>query len=108
MQKNDYEVAKRRALGHGKPFLKTDGRYLSREQAHDRERLRLTRMFLIYLCRSSGSAEAAGPLKPWRQWFVGNQTVVGSVSKFLQGILRQCDQEQLTPLKLRFVRKLRT
>ena len=39
MQKNDYEVAKRRALAR-KPFLKTDGRYLSREQAHDRERLR--------------------------------------------------------------------
>jgi hypothetical protein len=39
MQKNEYEVAKRRALAR-KPFLKTDGRYLSREQAHDRERLR--------------------------------------------------------------------
>jgi hypothetical protein len=39
MQKNDYEAAKRRALAR-KPFLKTDGRYLSREQAHDRERLR--------------------------------------------------------------------
>ena len=39
MQKNNYEVAKRRALAR-KPFLKTDGRYLSREQAHDRERLR--------------------------------------------------------------------
>ncbi len=39
MQKNNYEAAKRRALAR-KPFLKTDGRYLSREQAHDRERLR--------------------------------------------------------------------
>ncbi len=39
MRKNDYEAAKRRALAR-KPFLKTDGRYLSREQAHDRERLR--------------------------------------------------------------------
>jgi len=39
MQKNNYEVAKHRALAR-KPFLKTDGRYLSREQAHDRERLR--------------------------------------------------------------------
>jgi len=39
MQKNDYEAAKRRALAR-KPFLKTDGRYLSREHAHDRERLR--------------------------------------------------------------------
>ena len=39
MQKNNHEAAKRRALAR-KPFLKTDGRYLSREQAHDRERLR--------------------------------------------------------------------
>jgi len=39
MRKNDYEAAKRRALAR-KPFLKTDGRYLSREQAHDRKRLR--------------------------------------------------------------------
>jgi hypothetical protein len=39
MQKSDYEAAKRRALAR-KPFLKTDGRYLSREQVHDRERLR--------------------------------------------------------------------
>jgi hypothetical protein len=39
MQKNNYEAAKRRALAR-KPFLKTDGRYLSREQVHDRERLR--------------------------------------------------------------------
>jgi hypothetical protein len=38
-QKDNYEAAKRRALAR-KPFLKTDGRYLSREQAHDRERLR--------------------------------------------------------------------
>jgi len=38
MQKNNYEAAKRRALAR-KPFLKTDGRYLSRE-VHDRERLR--------------------------------------------------------------------
>ena len=38
MQKNNYEAAKRRALAR-KPFLKTDGRYLSREQVHDRERL---------------------------------------------------------------------
>lgn len=39
MQKADYEAAKRRALAR-KPFLKTDGHYMSREQAHDRERLR--------------------------------------------------------------------
>ena len=39
MQKADYEAAKRRALAR-KPFLKTDGHYLSREQAPDRERLR--------------------------------------------------------------------
>jgi hypothetical protein len=38
-QKDNYKAAKRRALAR-KPFLKTDGRYLSREQAHDRERLR--------------------------------------------------------------------
>jgi len=34
-----YEAAKRRALAR-KPFLKTDGRYLLRDQAHDRGRLR--------------------------------------------------------------------
>lgn len=39
MQKDDYDAAKRRALAR-KPFLNTDGRYLSREQVHDRERLR--------------------------------------------------------------------
>jgi hypothetical protein len=39
MQQDNYEAAKRRALAR-KPFLKTDGRYLSREQVHDRERLR--------------------------------------------------------------------
>jgi hypothetical protein len=36
---DDYSRAMRRALGR-KPFLKTDGRYLSREEAHDRSRLR--------------------------------------------------------------------
>lgn len=39
IKKSDYEAAKRRALAR-KPFIKTDGRYLSREQVHDRERLR--------------------------------------------------------------------
>ena len=39
MQKDDYDAAKRRALAR-KPFLNTDGRHLSREQVHDRERLR--------------------------------------------------------------------
>jgi hypothetical protein len=34
-----YEKAMRRALGR-KPFLKTEGRYLSREEVHDRARLR--------------------------------------------------------------------
>jgi hypothetical protein len=34
-----YERAMRRALAQ-KPFLKTDGRYLSREEVHDRDRLR--------------------------------------------------------------------
>jgi hypothetical protein len=35
-----YSRAMRRALVR-KPFLKTDGRYLSREEAHDGSRLRL-------------------------------------------------------------------
>lgn len=39
LEKNAYESAMRRALAR-KPFLKTDGRYLSREEAHDRVRLR--------------------------------------------------------------------
>lgn len=40
MKENDeYDAAKRRALAR-KPFLKTDGRYLSREEVHDRARLR--------------------------------------------------------------------
>jgi hypothetical protein len=39
IQKDNYEAAKRRALAR-KPFLKTDGQYLSREQVHDRQRLR--------------------------------------------------------------------
>ncbi len=36
---NDYNRAMRRALGR-KPFLRSDGRYLSRDEAHDRARLR--------------------------------------------------------------------
>jgi len=36
---DDYAKAMRRALAR-KPFLKTDGRYLSREEAHERSRLR--------------------------------------------------------------------
>jgi hypothetical protein len=39
LEKGAYERAMRRALGR-KPFLKTDGRYLAREDAHDRARLR--------------------------------------------------------------------
>ncbi len=40
MNENDeYEAAKRRALAR-KPFLRSDGRYLSREEVHDRARLR--------------------------------------------------------------------
>lgn len=40
MKENDeYNSAKRRALAR-KPFLKSDGRYLSREEVHDRARLR--------------------------------------------------------------------
>lgn len=38
-EKDSYERALRRALAR-KPFLKTDGRYLSREESHDRDRLR--------------------------------------------------------------------
>jgi hypothetical protein len=34
-----YEGSMRRALAR-KPFLKTDGRYMSREETHDRNRLR--------------------------------------------------------------------
>jgi hypothetical protein len=34
-----YEQAMRRALGR-KPFLRSDGRYLTREEAHDRARTR--------------------------------------------------------------------
>jgi hypothetical protein len=36
---NAYEGAMRRALAR-KPVLKTDGRFLSREESHDRTRLR--------------------------------------------------------------------
>jgi hypothetical protein len=40
MKVNDeYEAAMRRALAR-KPFLKSDGRYLSREEVHDRARFR--------------------------------------------------------------------
>lgn len=38
-QNDEYEAAKQRALSR-KPFLKSDGRYLSREEVHDRSRLR--------------------------------------------------------------------
>jgi hypothetical protein len=36
---DEYERAMRRALRR-KPFLRSDGRYLTREEAHDRARLR--------------------------------------------------------------------
>jgi hypothetical protein len=39
VEKDAYGAAMRRALAR-KPFLKTDGRYLSREESHDRTRLR--------------------------------------------------------------------
>ncbi len=39
LQNDAYQRAMRRALGR-KAFLKTDGRYLSREEAHDRSGLR--------------------------------------------------------------------
>ena len=38
-EEDDYERSMRRALAQ-KPFLKSDGRYLSREEVHDRDRLR--------------------------------------------------------------------
>ena len=38
-EKDAYQRAMRRALAR-KPFLKTDGRYLSREEVHDRAHLR--------------------------------------------------------------------
>jgi hypothetical protein len=37
--RDDYDRAMRRALGR-KPFLHSTGRYLTREEAHDRSRLR--------------------------------------------------------------------
>jgi hypothetical protein len=39
LQTDAYEKSMRRALAR-KPFLKTDGRYLSREEVHDRAGLR--------------------------------------------------------------------
>jgi len=39
LEKDGYESAMRRALAR-KPFLKTNARYLSREEVHDRTRLR--------------------------------------------------------------------
>jgi hypothetical protein len=38
-EQDEYDRAMRRALGR-KPFMKSDGRYLSRDEAHDRGRLR--------------------------------------------------------------------
>jgi hypothetical protein len=38
-QQDSYERAMKRALAR-KPFLKTDGKYLSRDEVHDRERFR--------------------------------------------------------------------
>jgi len=39
LEEEGYARAMRRALAR-KPFLKTDGSYLSREEVHDRDRLR--------------------------------------------------------------------
>ena len=39
LQQDGYERAMKRALAR-KPFLKSEGRYLSRDEAHDRDRLR--------------------------------------------------------------------
>jgi len=44
LEEDSYGVAMRRALGR-KPFLKTDGRYLSRQEVHDRLRSSSTRTF---------------------------------------------------------------
>ena len=38
-EQGEYDLAKRRALKR-KPFLKSGGKYLSREEAHERSRLR--------------------------------------------------------------------
>jgi len=39
LEQDGYDAAMRRALAR-KPFPETDGRYLTREEAHDRTRLR--------------------------------------------------------------------
>jgi hypothetical protein len=39
LEEDFYQAAMRRALAR-KPFLRTNGRYMSREEAHDRPRLR--------------------------------------------------------------------
>ena len=39
IEKSNYDAAKRRALAR-KPFPKSDGRYLTREEVHDRDNLR--------------------------------------------------------------------
>jgi hypothetical protein len=39
LEEDGYETAMRRSLAR-KPFLKSDGRYLTREEAHDRSRVR--------------------------------------------------------------------
>ncbi len=38
-EEGEYELAKKRALKR-KPFLRSDGKYLSRAEAHERSRLR--------------------------------------------------------------------
>jgi len=38
-EEGDYDSARKRALKR-RPFLKSDGKYLSREEAHERSRLR--------------------------------------------------------------------
>ena len=40
LEENEYAAAMRRALAR-KPFPKTEGRYLTREQAHDRSQGRV-------------------------------------------------------------------
>jgi hypothetical protein len=39
LRQDEYQRAMKRALAH-KPFLKSDGKYLSRDETHDRGHLR--------------------------------------------------------------------
>jgi len=56
-EEGEYELAKKRALKR-KPFLRSDGKYLSREEAHERSRSSLIRMFFLYAVDESGPKKA--------------------------------------------------